>query len=66
MCVYRTPGSTLEIPGSPLDPDHHMPKDTGNSFALAVELFNDKDSFSFLMWVMWEPSDDFFFKKLTR
>ena len=27
--------------------------DIGNSFALPVEVFNDKGSFSFLMWVKW-------------
>ena len=34
-----------------MDPDHHVPKDTDNSFVLPVKVFNDKDFFSFLMWV---------------
>ena len=39
------------MPGSSQDPDHYMGKDTGNSFVLPVKVFNDKDSFSFLMWM---------------
>ena len=37
--------------GLPLDPDHYMAKDFGTSFVLPVKVFNDKDSFGFLMWV---------------
>ena len=51
VCLYKTLDSTLRNPWIFLDPDHHMAKDTGNSFVLPVKVFNDKDSFSFLMWV---------------
>ena len=36
---------------SPLDPDHHVGIEIGNIVVLPVEVFNDIDSFSFLMWV---------------
>ena len=44
-------GLHSEVPGSPLDPDHHVTRETANIVVLLVEMFNDTDPFSFLMWV---------------
>ena len=39
------------VPGSPLDPDHHVTREIANIVVLLVEMCNDTDPFSFLMWV---------------
>ena len=39
------------VPGSPLDPDHHVTREIANIVVLPVEMFNDIHPFSFLMWV---------------
>ena len=51
VCLYRTLGCTLRNSGSPLDPNHHVPREIGNVIVLPVEMFNDTDPFTFLMWV---------------
>ena len=39
-----------EVPESLLDANHHVTREIGN-VVLPVEIFNDTDPFSFLMWV---------------
>ena len=51
VCLYRTLGCTRRSswisPGS----DHYMAREIGNIVVLPVEMFNDTDSFNFLMCV---------------
>ena len=36
------PAAFHEVPGSPLDPDHHVATEPGHGFVLPVEMFSDK------------------------
>ena len=51
------------VPGSPLDPDHHMVRGIGDIFLLPVAMTRILS----VPWCRWsvEPSDDSFFKKCT-
>ena len=40
-----------EVPESPVDPDYHMTREIGNIVVLPVEMLNDTDPFSFVMWM---------------
>ena len=36
------PAAFHEVPGSPLDPDHHVATEPGHGFVLPIEMFSDK------------------------
>ena len=51
VCLYRTLGCTLRSSWISPGPDHYVAREIGNIVVLPVEMFNDTDSFNFLMCV---------------